>query len=187
MSVRDETAAPVGPEAAGSNKGNGSPPTNNGRSASWQALVDRARARDIASAAPEGLKREGHQLVGPCPSCQGRRRFFVDTRKQYFGCSGCGAGGDVIALVMFLDGCDFKAAVEMLAGDTVPVRATPPPVEHGDNGHVASTLWSRRQPIAGTAGELYLREVRKIGCPIPPTLGFLPAWKEHHPAIIAAV
>jgi hypothetical protein len=50
----------------------------------------------------------------------------------------------------------------------------------------AAWLWSQRRPIAGTIAERYLRG-RGITCPLPATLGFLPAHKpEHHPALIAA-
>lgn len=37
---------------------------------------------------------------------------------QYFKCHACGAGGDVIALVMGLERCSFKEAVEKLGGNT---------------------------------------------------------------------
>jgi hypothetical protein len=46
-------------------------------------------------------------------------------------------------------------------------------------------LWSHRKPITGSIAERYLRE-RGIGCPLPATLGFLPARGEHSPALIAA-
>lgn len=44
---------------------------------------------------------------------------------QYFKCHACGAGGDVIALVMGLERCSFKEAVEKLGG-AVPVPDTGP-------------------------------------------------------------
>jgi hypothetical protein len=51
----------------------------------------------------------------------------------------------------------------------------------------AAWLWQQRKPLAGSIAERYLREVRGIDCPLPPTLGFLPPTKrEHHPALIAA-
>jgi putative DNA primase/helicase len=160
----------------------------------WDDLKRNALAADIAAVAPAGLKREGYQLVGPCVSCGGTDRFWIDLRRsrKRWGCRGCHKeSGDVIDLVMFVHGCDFKAAVEMLAGDTVPVRAAPEPEPANDDEtkrRTAAMLWSqRRRPIAGTIGEIYLREVRKIRCRLPPTLGFLPAYKDHPPAIIAAV
>jgi Toprim domain len=50
----------------------------------------------------------------------------------------------------------------------------------------ARWLWSQRQPPAGTIGERYLRERRKITCPLPATLGFLPARGDYAPAVVAA-
>ncbi|MBZ0139775.1 MAG: toprim domain-containing protein [Pseudorhodoplanes sp.] len=50
----------------------------------------------------------------------------------------------------------------------------------------AQWLWGRRQPIAGTPAERYLREVRRYGGPIPATMGFLPARGEFTPAMISA-
>src|SRR4051794_1043902 len=40
-------------------------------------------------------------------------------------------------------------------------------------------LWSRRVPIVGSIAERYLRGVRGIACPLPATLGFLPAYRDH--------
>jgi len=50
----------------------------------------------------------------------------------------------------------------------------------------ARWLWSQRKPITGSIAERYLRDKRKIGCPLPMTLGFLPARDEYAPAMIAA-
>jgi hypothetical protein len=49
----------------------------------------------------------------------------------------------------------------------------------------ARWLWSQRRPIAGSIAERYLRE-RKIVCPSPATLGFLPARGDYTPAVVAA-
>ena len=51
---------------------------------------------------------------------------------------------------------------------------------------LARWLWSKRQPIAGSIAESYLRSARGYGGSIPETLGFLPARGEHPPAMIAA-
>lgn len=50
----------------------------------------------------------------------------------------------------------------------------------------ARWLWQRRQPIAGSAVEVYLRETRAYSGPIPETLGFLAERDDHAPAMIAA-
>jgi hypothetical protein len=62
------------------------------------------------------------------------------------------------------------------------------PEDHERQQHKkAGWLWSRRQPIAGTIAERYLREVRHCNGLLPLTLAFLPQSKlEHHPAMIAA-
>ena len=43
--------------------------------------------------------------------------FFVNTKKQYFHCFGCGADGDVIDFTAQLYGLDAKSAAEKLAAD----------------------------------------------------------------------
>lgn len=51
----------------------------------------------------------------------------------------------------------------------------------------AQWLWDRREPLAGSLAERYLREARGYRGPLPNTLGFLPPSRpEHHPAMIAA-
>jgi CHC2 zinc finger len=83
------------------------------------ALIDKARAVPIeAVIAERNIKLSPGRIerCGPCPMCGGRDRFSINVRKQVFNCRGCGAKGDVIALVGVLDGVDFRAAVETLAG-----------------------------------------------------------------------
>jgi hypothetical protein len=51
----------------------------------------------------------------------------------------------------------------------------------------AAWLWSRRQPIADTPADRYLREARRYSGLIPQTLAFLPPSKpNYHPAMMAA-
>ena len=66
------------------------------------------------------LRRSGAEMVGPCPVCGGTDRFGVHPQKGVFHCRGSGAGGDVIALVEYLDGCDFSTACEILTGSPPP-------------------------------------------------------------------
>ena len=68
------------------------------------------------------LKRQGPELVGPCPVCGGTDRFAVHTRKQCWQCRGCQKGGDVISLVQHLDGIEFPAAIEVLTGTAEKFR-----------------------------------------------------------------
>ena len=51
----------------------------------------------------------------------------------------------------------------------------------------ARWLWAQRRPLTGSIGEIYLRQARGYGGPLPATLGFLKPQKvEHSPALIAA-
>src|SRR5580693_168847 len=136
-------------------------------------LIERASAVRIE----DEIERRGIKLVGrvdrcgPCPQCDGKDRFGLSTRKQVFNCRGCGGRGDVIALVQFLDGCDFREAVECLTGERACAPSSPAPVatdtpRHDDRD--ARVLMFARQialemrPVLGTLGERYLRDVRKI-------------------------
>jgi AAA domain/CHC2 zinc finger len=95
------------------------------QSAAYEACAERARSVPIESELERRgirLRREGRELIGPCPRCGGDDRFGVNTSKQVFNCRGCGAKGDVIDLVKFLDGCDFVRAVTTLAGEP-PAKA----------------------------------------------------------------
>jgi putative DNA primase/helicase len=163
--------------------------------------IERARAVPVEVEAQRHglkLKRQGHELVGPCPRCGGHDRFSISVRKQVFNCRGCGVGGDVIALVQHLDGGDFTAAIATLTGDEVnravpgkkkPVSSTgnSAPADERDRIHQAADLWRARQPIVeGSPPWRYLREARGITCPLPATLGFLPAWRDLPPRMIAA-
>jgi CHC2 zinc finger/Toprim domain len=141
------------------------------------------------------LRRVGRELVGPCPVCGGTDRFAVNVVKQIWNCRGCQRGGDVIDLVQHIDDCSFPAAIRTLAGEDLPRRMGTPPARNGKDykfsdhkqSAKASWLWARRQPIAGSVAETYLREVRGISCPLPKTLAFLPARSDgQHPAMIGA-
>ncbi|EJW11719.1 virulence-associated protein E [Rhodovulum sp. PH10] len=82
--------------------------------------------------ARRGIKLRGKvERAGPCPRCGGTDRFSINTKKQVFHCRGCAAGGDVITMVMLLDGGTFPEAVETLAG---------PVVDHGIRDSVHSIL-----------------------------------------------
>lgn len=87
------------------------------------AFVDDARAVPIDSEVARRnlrLKRTGAELVGPCPVCGGDDRFGINLRKGVFNCRGSGKGGDVIALVEYLDATDFIGACETLSGRKAP-------------------------------------------------------------------
>ena len=84
------------------------------------AAVDIARSVPIETElARRGhrLKRVGRDLVGPCPACGGADRFTVTPAKRLWYCRHCQKGGNVIDLVLHLDGGRFLDAVETLAGE----------------------------------------------------------------------
>lgn len=74
------------------------------------------------------LRKCGSEYIGPCPRCGGHDRFAINTRKQVFICRQGNAGGDVIELVKYLDGVDYKTAVARLhLPDRIVAASTPPP------------------------------------------------------------
>jgi hypothetical protein len=110
--------------------------------------IDKARAvriEDVIAERNIKLSPGRVERCGPCPSCGGTDRFSINVRKQVFNCRGCGSKGDVIALVQTLDGVDFTAAVETLAG------AAPKP-----NGESTRTLYEYRD----ASGEVRYRKTR---------------------------
>jgi hypothetical protein len=180
------------------------------RTPQWDAWVAQARAVKIETViARRGIKlqqvRKSNEFVGACPICAGTDRFSINTKKQVFNCRGCGKGGNVIALVQHIDGADFAHAVEKLTGEPPPKTddtttaanvAPGPHSAHARNMNPADYerrqhekarwLWRRRDPVAGTIAETYLRS-RGITGSLPATLGYLPARKrDQHPALIAA-
>jgi RecA-family ATPase len=85
-----------------------------------EALIEQARNVPIEEViARHGIKlrRSGQERIGPCPKCGGTDRFSINNTKGVFNCRGCQRGGDVIALVEFLDGVDFPHAIETLTGN----------------------------------------------------------------------
>jgi putative DNA primase/helicase len=162
-------------------------------------LVEQARQvaiEDVVAARAVKLRRVGRELVGACVVCGGDDRFAVDPKRAIWNCRGCGKGGDVIALQQHIDGSSFADAVRALTvGErSASIRRTPPPASKpkSDDTYLkqqarkAAWLWSQRQPLAGSIGERYLREARGYGGRLPPTLGFLPAREDRHPAMVAA-
>jgi DNA primase len=136
-------------------------------------LIERASAVRIE----DEIERRGINLVGrvdrcgPCPQWGGHDRFSVNVRKQVFLCRACGARGDVIALVRFLDGCGFLEALEYLTGERAPAPSRPAPAAtdapRDDDRDARDLIFAKSimlgmRSIIGTPGETYLRDVRKI-------------------------
>jgi putative DNA primase/helicase len=159
--------------------------------------IERARAMPVEHEITRRgikLKRAGADLIGPCPACGGTDRFGVHVRKQVFNCRGCGAKGDVIALVQHLDGASFSDAIATLAGNIGRSAPRTKPVatrrDDGDDdkprASKAAWLWAQHKPITeGTPPWLYLRK-RGYSGSLPATLGYLPARDPHPDSMIAA-
>ena len=159
-------------------------------------IIERAKVRIEDECARRGIRLRGAiDRCGPCPLCGGTDRFAINLKKQVFHCRGCKIRGDVIELVRTLDQCSFLEAVELLRGDRIRQKASPPIANkqqqtieqyEAEQHRKAAWLWLQRKPISGTIAERYLK-ARGITCLLPATLGFLPSRKpEHRPAMIAA-
>jgi Toprim domain/CHC2 zinc finger len=150
------------------------------RNVSLVAVLDRCAVR---------LKKQGNELVGPCPRCGGTDRFAVHLKKRVFNCRGCGGkGSGPIDLAIFVSGCTFAKAIEILTCEQPqPPDPTPKADDEGGRIRKARAVWRRHQPIEGSLAEAYLRDARGYQGPLPVTLGYLPPTKpDHHPALIAA-
>ena len=72
---------------------------------------------DAAEALQMDIKKMGVSHRGPCPVHKGEGpNLSIDPKRAAFKCFVCGAGGDVIDLVMAVHGSSFPAAVRELAG-----------------------------------------------------------------------
>jgi AAA domain len=108
------------PLASGNGASSYLSPTEFSRRTGHDPRVEDARAIRIEDElARRGIKlRGGVDRCGPCPQCGGDDRYSINVKDQVFNCRGCGAKGHgAIDLVMFLDGSDFKGAIETLAGE----------------------------------------------------------------------
>lgn len=95
-----------------------------------EELIERARQVDMIDLAGRytTLTEKGRERSGPCPKCKGEDRFHC-TAEWWF-CRQCGPRaasgeprkGNAIDFVMWLDGREFREAVEMLTNGTLPWR-----------------------------------------------------------------
>lgn len=131
-----------------------------------------------------------------CPTCGPQRRSPINRRRKVlrvwqveptfatFHCARCGEHGHV------RDGADDDATV--VVHDRKELERARVEADQRERVVIferlqkARWLWSRRQLIADTIAEKYLREARGYTGPLPATLGFLPASGEYEPALIAA-
>jgi putative DNA primase/helicase len=139
------------------------------------------------------LRRSGAERTGACPLCGGGKnadRFWVNTRKQIWGCRGCHPKADnVIGLVQHLDGSDFAEAIRSITGivDLDRRPSAPDPVKLAEAQAKAEaqaearardeladvrqrmaqarSIWQEAVPIEGTLAEVYLRTHRRLDVP----------------------
>ena len=146
--------------------------------------LDVARARtadilDVALSHGAQLKKSSGEWIGPCPVCGGSDRFSINPKTRVWNCRGFG-GGDVIDLEMHLASSTFVEAVRALGGEGPRNRRKPMPdeiaarearekrrleeaaAEAAKNNVRAAEIVSRLQPVAGSPGEIYLRDARRI-------------------------
>jgi hypothetical protein len=172
------------------------------------------------------LRRKGDSYVGPCPlhspDRQARDSTSFECDADGWVCATCADGGDVIKLVALTNGLDpeqdFRKAIELLPdGGTRSLSAAEQAEldrQHEERQVKAAQdqnefrekarrrawdLWSYAKPIAGTAGEAYLR--LRLGGIDPPQLRLRfdpaarcyvedrPTWRQVYtgPAIIAQI
>jgi putative DNA primase/helicase len=85
----------------------------------WKARAQQSDILSEAVARGAKLRRTGREHIGPCPACGGTDRFSINPQKRIFNCRGA-EGGDVIGLVMHIDGASFTQACEALTGEPPP-------------------------------------------------------------------
>ena len=105
----------------------------------------RAPITDVVARFGLRLKRQGRELVGPCPVCGGNDRFAVHPTKGLWNCRHCVRGGDAIALLRHVEGCSFKEAVAALGGvDSGRGRRAPLSAANDDRTlGVAVRIWDQ--------------------------------------------
>ena len=126
--------------------------------------IERARAVSLESEiARRGIKlrRQGKELVGPCPRCGGDDRFSVNIVKRCWNCRQCqpDQSRDVIGLCQWLDGCEFATAIETLTGEARPSfkpTITDRKADTAKTLRYVDGIWNASAPIAGTPGATYL-------------------------------
>lgn len=128
----------------------------------------------------------------PCPDCGPHRQapknrtrevlrvWLLDERFATWCCARCGAKGEAHA-----GGRDGGRRIdpESLKRARAAAAARDREVAVLQLGK-ARWLWRRRADPRRSVVEVYLRDVRQYGGPIPATVGFLPAHGEHGPAMI---
>lgn len=151
-------------------------------------------ARELTKAL--GGRWHGAYGVSPCPVCQSDRRkgqnalTLADGRngRLVLHCKKSACAFTDILAAAGLRSSDYRAPdpAEMAKREAERRK------EAQRKADQAKRIWQEAQPIAGTVAEAYLRDARRITCPLPPTLRFHAAcWHgptaKRYPAMVAAV
>ncbi len=81
-----------------------------------ERVKERADIVELVEARTGPVRRTGSGVMARCPFHEERSASLsIDPVKKLYHCFGCGEGGDVLSLVIKLDGLGFEDAVEMLA------------------------------------------------------------------------
>jgi len=185
-------------------RGKGSPE----RDAEFRRLVDEAKERhNITDVVRRRVKltKVGRDWRCLCffhnersPSLQ-----LNDAKGTYY-CFGCGSSGDIVRLVMHVEGLDFMGALRWLGAAGLPdvdpadrLKAAAEDAAERLNAIAdAQLMWSRCEDPIGTPAETYLRLARGITIAPPPAVrfGFVPTsrddngeWKRPYPAMVLSV
>lgn len=182
-----------------------------------QRLMMGVRLSDLVGQRVDWDKRKSRPQRGDWWACcpfHGERNpsFHVEDRKGFYHCFACGVTGNHIDWLRWSEGLTFHAALRRLGGDGPPPDAAElarlraewerkvkalerrKALEDADSRAAAWSIWKRRQSIAGTIGETYLRSRGYDGdLTLYKAIGFIPALsypKEEggtFPCIVAAV
>jgi DNA primase len=178
------------------------------RDARFRQLVDEAkRQHNITDVMAKHAKvtKAGREKVSLCAFHKERSPSMrLNDAKGTYHCFGCGASGDIVQLVMHLQGVGFMDAMRWLGAADLPdvdpaerIRAAAEDVaERAQAIADARMMWDRCVDPTGTAAETYLRTCRGITMDLPPVVrfGVVPTsrdehgnWKQPYPALVLSV
>jgi DNA primase len=132
------------------------------------------------------LRRAGREWRGLCVfHLEKTPSFYVNDEKGFYHCFGCGAHGDAIRFVQESEGVDFKGALEMLDGASLPIvkpeemaKARAEADEEDRQSTIdARQFWEEAGQVPGTPACKYLSWRRIFARPDSIRFGRVPSWK----------
>lgn len=171
-------------------------------------MVDEAKQKHNISdvmAKHANVTKVGKERKSLCPFHNEKSPSFqLNDAKGTFYCFGCGATGDIVRLVMRLQGIGFMDAMRWLGAADLPEvsaadrlrAAEEDAAERAQAIADARMMWDRCVDPVGTPAETYLRQCRGITMALPPAVrfGVVPTsrdeqgiWKRPHPALVLSV